>query len=537
VGALGFSAAILFACLCGVAEARTLYTIAGGGHLPPPALGDPPRPATAIALVDYPRLARLPNGDFLISSPDRTLLLDAHGMVRAVPAPPPGPTVFGVDRLGTEYALDEGGVRLLLRRPGGSYQVLADLAQIVRFFPTDMLVHPDGGVLLASTSGVVRVLDDGSTVRVAGAGRRGSSRDGVPAREARLRYPTSLAWAADGALLIADRDDNRVRRVDPVSGRITTVAGTGRRGFGGDGGPAKAATLDWPTEIVVGPHGGFAIAESRGRSRIRRVSRSGIIRTVAGGASSRSSFGRGTSMLNGDGEDARLGSLSEPDRPQITPRDEYVFTDVDLIRFATSPGTTRLALALRTAVPARRRVSYTLSMPARLQLEVLGQGRRLVRRLRARPGYGHFRLPARLPPGGYHLTLTATNSTGISVRETGLVTTPRLSVRLAAAAIQAAETERRLITPEGLYTAVRGGRIDRPTRCRRFGTRRVDCVLAYSFSTDRECDGIHSAQLDRRGQIRVGEYGCTGFRRQPAWLYTSGPTPMLLLGPGAFDDW
>ena len=130
----------------------------------------------------------------------------------------------------------------------------------------------------------------------------------------------------------------------------------------------------------------------------------------------------------------------------------------------TSPRTTRLALALRTALPARRRLSYTLSVAARLRLEVRGEGRRLVRVKEARSGYGHFRLPAGLPAGGWILTLTATNSAGVSVREAGLITTPKLSRRVAAAAIQAADidAERALITARGIDTAIRRG--DRPTR-------------------------------------------------------------------------
>jgi hypothetical protein len=529
VRAYGLSVAVLFAGLCGVAEARTIYTIAGGGALPPPKVGEPPVRGTAIALADSSGVARLPGGNLLISTGRHTLVLDTHGMVRAVPAPKP--TVLGVDRLGTEYALGQPA-RLLLRRPGGSYEAFASLNEVIPYFPTDMLVHPEGGVLLAGTIGVLRVLPDGTTVRVAGSGRDGSD-DGVPAVDASLLYPTSLAWAADGALLIADRDDNRVRRIDPQSGAITTIAGNGQKGFGGDGGPATAAPLDWPTEIVVGPHGGFAIAETDGRNRIRRVTRGGTMRTIAGGGPARS-FGRGTSMLNGDGEEAHRGRLYWPRDLLVTARDEYVFADEDLIRFVTSPRTTRLALALRVALPARRRVSYTLSAPARLRLEVLGEGRRLVLRRRARPGPGWFRLPSGLPASGYSLTLTATNSMGSAVREAGLVTTPKLSRRVAAAAIQASDAGRRLITQSGLDTTIRRGDVDRPTRCRRFGARRVDCVFAYDVSTDQECDEIHSAQLDRRGQIHVGLYGCVGFRRQPRWDLE--PSPMLMLGPGPFDD-
>ena len=203
-------------------------------------------------------------------------------MVRAIPTPsvptPSGMSQIGVDRFGTEYLFSRF-CRLVLRRPGGSYEAFAPLCSA-----TDMLVHPDGGVLVAEGQRVVRYMPDGSVIRVAGTGRRGHSADGGPADQAPLRYPTDLAWAADGGLLIADRNDDRVRRVDPLDGTISTLAGSGEHGFGGDGGPATAAPLDWPARLVVGRHGGFAIVEQGyPRPRVRRVGGGGTIHTVAGG--------------------------------------------------------------------------------------------------------------------------------------------------------------------------------------------------------------------------------------------------------------
>jgi hypothetical protein len=532
--ALG-AAVLLMIGMCGVAEARTIYTVAGGGDLLPPEIGDRPVPGTAISLDESSGITALPNGDLLILSGGHTLVLDPQGMVRAV-APSPGPDLLGVDRSGTEYAYAPGSDQLVLRRPGGAYEPFASLHELLPFSPTDMLVHPDGGVLLASVRLVMRVMPDGTTVRVAGTGGPGHFMDGVPATEARLRYPTSLAWAVDGALLIADRDDNRVRRLDPHSGTISTVAGTGQRRSSGDGGLATAAPLDWPTWITVGPHSGYAVVELSNRSaRIRRVSRTGIIRTVAGGGAGRS-FGLGTSMLNGDGGVARRASLFDAGDLVLTPKDEYVFADDDLIRLVTSPRTVRLGLALRTALPGRRRVSYTLTVPARLRFEVRGDGGRLLRQRRARAGRGYFRLPAGLPAGGWILTLRATSSAGISVRKAGLITAPRLSRRVAAAAIQADDAGRPLITPRGLDTAIRRGDEIRPTRCRRFGPRRVDCVWALDISSDQDCDGISSARLDRHGQMYIGEYAngpgdeCVGFQRRPRWEFEPRAMPMLGAG-------
>jgi sugar lactone lactonase YvrE len=88
-----------------------------------------------------------------------------------------------------------------------------------------------------------------------------------------------VADAADD-VYIADSGNNRVRRVDP-SGTITTVAGSGAAGFGGDGGPASAAQLNDASGLALDPSGGLLIADSA-NYRIREVSPSGAIRTVAG---------------------------------------------------------------------------------------------------------------------------------------------------------------------------------------------------------------------------------------------------------------
>jgi hypothetical protein len=532
--ARSLSVAVILAVLCATAEARTIYTIAGGGALPPPRLGAPAVPATAIALEDQASLSATPGGDLMIESGARRLLLDRRGMVRAVPRAR-GPTVLGADRSGIEYFTD--GARLLLRRPGERSQAFASLQNLPSGI-TDWLVDPEGGVLVATESSVLRVMPNGSTIRIAGTRRPGHSEDGGPANQASLRYPTDLAWGADGNLLIADRNDNRVRRVDRQDGTISTVAGTGEAGFGGDGGEATRAPLDGPTWLTAGPHGGVAIAESFGRNRIRRVSRRGIIYTVAGGGLGGYS-GRGASMSNGDGENARKGSLYWPEAPVITPSDEYIFADDDLIRFATSPKTTRLALALRTALPGRRRVSYALSAPARLRLVMRGEGRRLVRTTQAPSGLGYFRLPRGMPTGGYHVTLTATAADGVrAVREAGMITARRLSRRLAAAAIQAEDDGRPLITPVGTRDVIRRAEnIVRPSRCHRFGPRHVDCVFELEPIGRNECDELHSVRLDRRGQIYIGVYNCVGFRRRPPWSQEGAlrPTPMFMLGPGPFD--
>lgn len=104
--------------------------------------------------------------------------------------------------------------------------------------------------------------------------------DGGPATHARLWAPSGLALAPDGSLYIADTGNHRIRRV-ASDGIITTVAGEGSIGFGGDGGAAIHALLNGPTDVAVGPDGSIYICDS-GNLRIRRVAPDGIIETVVG---------------------------------------------------------------------------------------------------------------------------------------------------------------------------------------------------------------------------------------------------------------
>jgi len=126
---------------------------------------------------------------------------------------------------------------------------------------------------------------------VAGNGHRGFSGDGGPATQASLWQPEGIALDKDGSLYIADNWNNRIRKVSP-NGIITTVAGNGWRAkskgswvgyFSGDGGPATKASLNGPEGVAVGPDGSIYIADGENH-RVRKVGRTGMIRTVVGGS-------------------------------------------------------------------------------------------------------------------------------------------------------------------------------------------------------------------------------------------------------------
>ena len=152
----------------------------------------------------------------------------------------------------------------------------------IRPQPRNSVVAARDGALLFSDGGrVLRREPDGRLVTFAGSRRpRSASGDGGPAVGAGMA-PTGLALLPDGSLLSADRRNHRIRHVD-LTGRISTVAGTGEGGSDGDGGPATAAQLAKPSRLAVYPDGSYLIVEEFGYVRVRRVDPTGRITTVFG---------------------------------------------------------------------------------------------------------------------------------------------------------------------------------------------------------------------------------------------------------------
>jgi trimeric autotransporter adhesin len=145
-------------------------------------------------------------------------------------------------------------------------------------------------------------LTPGIITTVAGNGGLGFGGDGGPATDAEIASPSGLATDAAGNLYIADNGNNRIRKVD-VNGVITTVAGGGASGLG-DGGPATNAELVSPVGVALDAAGNLYIADS-GNGRIRKVDVNGVITTVAGG-------GVGNIYSVGDGGPATNAWLSSP---------------------------------------------------------------------------------------------------------------------------------------------------------------------------------------------------------------------------------
>ena len=169
--------------------------------------------------------------------------------------------------------------------------------------PYGVAVDTAGNLFIADSNNerIRKVTPEGVISTVAGTGARGFGGDGGPATSAQFYTPRGIAVDTTGNLFIADINNNRIRKVTP-GGVISTVAGNGVRGFGGDGGPATSALLNFPLGVAVDTAGYLFIADSD-NNRIRRVTPGGIIATIAG---------NGVRGFGGDGDQATAAYLNAP---------------------------------------------------------------------------------------------------------------------------------------------------------------------------------------------------------------------------------
>jgi hypothetical protein len=201
----------------------------------------------------------------------------------------------------------------------------------------EILPLPDGSILFTSFNAIDRLRPDGSIVRFAGTGRYSevSSGDGGRATDADIGTPHGLARFADGSIVFAER--NRIRRVTS-DGKITTLAGTGEYGYGGDGGPATAAKLASPNDVLPAKDGDFLIADTF-NGRIRRVSPDGVISTVAGSGVP-DPFGTSPPFEGtGDGGPATAAGLALPAQLSRLPDGSLVIGEYRAIRRVAPGGT------------------------------------------------------------------------------------------------------------------------------------------------------------------------------------------------------
>lgn len=151
--------------------------------------------------------------------------------------------------------------------------------------PSDVIVDGAGNLYITDSGNqAIRMVNavSGMITTVAGiGGQAGFSGDGSFATDAHLSYPNGIAFDGDHLLYISDTGNDSIRRVDLYTGIISTVAGSGVEGYAGDGGPGPAAMLNYPWEIALAPDGSLYIADL-GNNRVRKLNTAGMISTAAG---------------------------------------------------------------------------------------------------------------------------------------------------------------------------------------------------------------------------------------------------------------
>jgi DNA-binding beta-propeller fold protein YncE len=177
-------------------------------------------------------------------------------------------------------------------------------------------------LILLATASTLSLLplaaEQTSISTVAGTGQRGYSGDGGPASRSQINNPYGIAIGSDGALYICDTDNHVVRKVSR-DGTIATVAGNGRRGYSGDGRKATEASLNEPYEVRFDRQGNLYVVE-RMNHVVRLVdARTGLISTVAG---------NGKAGFSGDEGPAVSASLHEPHSIQLDGKGNLYVCDI-----------------------------------------------------------------------------------------------------------------------------------------------------------------------------------------------------------------
>ena len=239
------------------------------------------------------------------------------------------PPALAVDRKGTLYVVDRAARKI--RRVDARTGVITTLAgtgangsagdngpaSAAQFRePHDVVLDGKGGLLIADVSDArIRHIDlrSGIITTWGGTGRSAHEGDNGPLVLAAFAGPRALAVdARDGTVYVCEREGNTIRRVDGRTKIVTTFAGTGVKGYDGDGGPAKNAAFNGPKGIFCDPRTGDLFIVDTENHAIRHVAaKTGIVTTVAGG----------TKGGHGDGGPAVQAGLDRPHGVTLDPRD------------------------------------------------------------------------------------------------------------------------------------------------------------------------------------------------------------------------
>jgi sugar lactone lactonase YvrE/cytoskeletal protein CcmA (bactofilin family) len=219
-------------------------------------------------------------------------------------------------------------------------------------------------------SSLLRRIDPKGGIITTAAGFLGSgyAGDGALAKRATLNVPLGVAVDSAGNMFMADTGNNRIRRVDAVTGIITTIAGTGAAGYSGDNGPAVSAAINAPYGITADTAGNIYFAE-RGNNIIRKISAAGVITTICG---------TGTAGYNGDNIAATSAQLNGPADVKLDRSGNIYITEqlgYRIRRIAASTGLITTVAGTGTAGAGAENVvalGMQVNAPAGLAVDPLG---------------------------------------------------------------------------------------------------------------------------------------------------------------------
>ena len=264
-----------------------------------------------------------------------------------------GPNGLALDRAGSLYIADTGN-HVVRRVSGGVITTVAGTGEAGKdgdagpattarlFQPSAVVFDRLGNMLIAdSANNRIRVVSNGTIRNFAGdpAGLPGFGGDGGPAGAANFDYPIALAVDDANNVYVSDYFNNRIRRITPGGGTVTTFAGTGVRGGLGDGGAASQAQFALPAGLAFDNNRNLYVADLL-NNRVRVIGANGIVQTVAG------SGARGDA---GDGGPATAAALASPRDVAVDSLGNLYFSDQDNNRVRKLSLTT---LAIRTVVNA-----------------------------------------------------------------------------------------------------------------------------------------------------------------------------------------
>ena len=291
-------------------------------------------PATAAGVPSPVGIIATPDGRLVIPEPNanRVRVVSSAGVITtlagtgapgfsgdggsAVAAQLDGPRDAAIDAAGNIYIADRDNSRIRKITTAGVISTVAGVgtagfsgdggaatsAELNN--PVGVAVDSTGNIYIADALNrrIRKVAaSTGVITTIAGTGASGSTGDGGQATAATFIRPNDVQVTTLGAIVVADSDAHNVRSIDSA-GVITTVAGNGTPGNGGDGGPAVGAELATPIEVAIDPFSNLYIADA-GSQRVRRVNSAGVISTIAGA---------GTAGFSGDGGPAGLAKFNAP---------------------------------------------------------------------------------------------------------------------------------------------------------------------------------------------------------------------------------